>query len=250
MTRRTAIWLGLGGVPASWAFGPGEFWDSKDPAEWSEKEARRVLSRSPWAKEVTIPARDAGNYGDMAGSGGGARAGGMGGGGMGGAGVGGGGMGGGGMGGGGSRSRGADSASAAQLDTRALVRWESAVPVSQAEHKPLPPEATNYYVVSVTELPVRDRWSQEDPEIARREMQDSVIRSTALQRKGKDDLHPERLEMGEKDGQRIVIFYFARSVQPITIEDKEVSFTSTIGIFEVRARFPLKEMVYRGRLEL
>jgi len=52
MTRRYAILAGVG-FPASLALASGEFWNDKKPSEWSEKEAKKLLTKSPWAKEVT-----------------------------------------------------------------------------------------------------------------------------------------------------------------------------------------------------
>src|SRR5688572_31845543 len=57
ITRRRAI-LACLGMPASsagfriWAVSPGEFWNEKNSAEWSEDEIQRLLTKSPWAKEV------------------------------------------------------------------------------------------------------------------------------------------------------------------------------------------------------
>ena len=59
LTRRDWIRLGLG-VPAglaaipSWGFASKEFWDAKPYSEWSSSEVERMLTKSPWAKEVAI----------------------------------------------------------------------------------------------------------------------------------------------------------------------------------------------------
>src|SRR5665213_2401202 len=34
------------------AFGASDFWNKKDPAEWSEKERDDLKTKSPWAKKV------------------------------------------------------------------------------------------------------------------------------------------------------------------------------------------------------
>lgn len=108
-----------------------DFWKTKPYAEWTEKEIKKILTNSPWAKDVTTsfggPA--AGGAGGGGGRGGGGRRGGGGGGGMGGGGGSedasggeGGAAGGGGMGGGGG----------AAPTLTAKVRFQTALPVKQA----------------------------------------------------------------------------------------------------------------------
>lgn len=74
-----------------------DFWKTKPYTEWTEKEIKRVLTNSPWAKEVSapMPGGSGGGAGGGGGRGGGRKGGGGGGGGMGGGGGEGGGEGGG-----------------------------------------------------------------------------------------------------------------------------------------------------------
>jgi len=44
-------------------------------------------------------------------------------------------------------------------------------------------------------------------------------------------------------------FYFSR-IDPISPKDGQVTFTSKLGPIEIKAKFPVKEMVYQGKLEL
>jgi hypothetical protein len=46
--------VGVAAVPA-WAFASKEFWDTKPYSEWNSSEVERMLTKSPWAKEVVIP---------------------------------------------------------------------------------------------------------------------------------------------------------------------------------------------------
>jgi hypothetical protein len=50
LTRRGLIWL------APWSllygFGDKDFWNSKDPDNWSSEEVSKLLRKSPWAKEI------------------------------------------------------------------------------------------------------------------------------------------------------------------------------------------------------
>ena len=78
ITRRNCILSGLGAALSARISGAAEFWNSKEPAEWSEEDISRVLNKSPWAKETTIHFRQDLMYGP---GGGGGRRGGRGGGG-------------------------------------------------------------------------------------------------------------------------------------------------------------------------
>src|ERR1039457_2953158 len=59
----------------------GEFWQDKKPSDWSEKDVKRLLTKSPWAKEGTV-AFNMERMGGMPGGGGPPMGGGMGPGGM------------------------------------------------------------------------------------------------------------------------------------------------------------------------
>ena len=205
-------------------------WKDKKPADWSDKDAQRVLTGSPWAKSVSaemdfsrMGGGGFGGGGGMRGGGGGGgmRGGGGGGGGMGGPGGGGGGMGegpgGGGMGGPGGGME----------APKFVVRWESAMPVREAAAKSEDPVAAKiaelakeYYVVSVSGTrmmgggPGGGQRPQQDPS-RMQDMQKRMIEATSLKRKGKDPIVPTSVQMvrGEK-GMRTV-FLFPRSVTRI-----------------------------------
>jgi hypothetical protein len=105
-----------------------DFWDKKPPVEWSGDEIDRLVTHSPWAKQVNAEFKA--SEGDRShGGGGGLRL-------PGGIGFpGGGGMGGGRMG-GGRGGHGGHTGSAPQY--KGTVRWESAKPVLEALKTPLP----------------------------------------------------------------------------------------------------------------
>jgi hypothetical protein len=46
-----------------------------------------------------------------------------------------------------------------------------------------------------------------------------------------------------------ILFYFPKA-EPITLGDKTVEFRLIAGRTEIRKKFPLKEMEYKGKLEL
>jgi hypothetical protein len=219
-----------------------EFWNTKAPAAWSEKEVERILTRSPWTRAATSEFKPRGmrQGGEMPPPGGGPPMG------EGQAGPGPGGMGGPGGGGpGGPR------------EFNARVRWESARPVREALKERLPKDYDGYYVIAVHGLPQmrRPRGQQEggpniDPDQMRKRMVERMKESTTLSRKGKDPAKPERIETTTVEDASIFLFFFPRGEAPITLEDKELTFATQFGPMEMKATFPLKEMLYQGKLEL
>ena len=261
-SRRTALLLALG-APAlrSWAAGK-EFWTDKKPADWSNGEIQQMLSKSPWAKEVMVsfnPGQMGGQGGEPRGGGRGGRVGGggMGGGGAmgGGQGIGGQGMGGpgGGMGGRGGAETGDPEVGNRPPQFRALVRWESAMPVSEAMRKQPPAEAAEFHVISVSGMPMMGAGRRGpaaggpiDEAERKREMLERMRESTQLQRKGKDPIYPATVAQAQGG----LLFAFARDFQPIKLEDREVTFVSKMGPMELKVKFALKDMVYNGQLTL
>ncbi|MSV35601.1 MAG: hypothetical protein EXQ47_08400 [Bryobacterales bacterium] len=56
VTRRTFVRLSAG-FPVlltadAWAFGAKDFWDTKPSSDWSSDEIDRMLTKSPWAKDM------------------------------------------------------------------------------------------------------------------------------------------------------------------------------------------------------
>ncbi len=264
ITRRTSLLLALGARAfPSWAAAK-EFWIAKKPADWSDSDVQQMLSRSPWAKEAMVSFNPAQVGGEGPGGGRGGRGGA--GGGMGGpGGMGGGrGMGGQGMGGPGGDPGGPGGRAGADTGDpdvgmrppqfRALVRWETALPVTEATRKQPPAEAAEFHIISVGGMPMmgagrRGRGGAEGPvdeTERRREMLERMKESTQLQRKGKDPIYPAQVAQAQGG----LIFSFARDFQPIKLEDKEVTFLSKAGPLELKVKFPLKDMVYNGQLAL
>jgi hypothetical protein len=221
MTRRQAILAGLGfptalaALPA-WAFDSKEFWKEKMPSEWTEGEIQQLLSKSPWAKEGSI--HDTGQRGPLSSSRPPARRGGRGG-----------------------SQAGSGASTSVPFQWKATVRWESALPVRAALNRGDPGETPTDYVLNVLgEVPAIDTTSS-DADLKDHTKLEHSGDSIKLSRAGpapKNSLSP--------DG---TLFYFSRLLA-LRPEDKEVSFSTKLGPLEIKCKFALKDMFYRGNLEL
>ena len=230
-------------LPVALAFGvavslASDFWEKKKFPDWSESEAGRMLSDSPWARPVLI------SLGSMAGSTGGLQPAERGSGGK-------------------SCSACADRASPmvgrAQLPTLAgsislIVRWRTALPVKQAvaklrfgEETANSPTAREFldrqettYIVSLSGLPA----------IAVPDDLEQVKASASLNVKGRPPIPAEHVQ-GSGAGSLALVFPKGQGGNHvITLEDREVEFRVKLGAISVSRKFKPKEMVYRGKLEL
>lgn len=235
ITRRLLIRGALSSAAATFVFqakaAKGEFWNEKQPDAWSASEIEKLLSRSPWAKEAEV---DLDLDGFAGGPPGGDPPGGFPGGGP----PGGGFPGGGPMGGG---------------QFKPVIRWESAKPIQDARKKGAADDFAKYYVLSLSGTPRNGApatpFGDDDADPrrpGREQMQANLRQSTQLQIKGKAPLKPERIEPSETG----IMFLFSRDDHPIKRDDKEVSFQTKLGPLQLKAKFALKDMLYRDQLEL
>ena len=226
LTRRTLFLLTSAGL--AWA-ASGDFWNKKAPSDWTPEEVDQLLSKSPWAKQVTATAtRQQGDYGQ--GQPGGQYPGGGGGGyppmgrvpGM------------GYPGGGGRRGRGYPGGQGAGMSMKGTVRWDSAKPMLEASKIKLPEKMDHHYVLRVDGFPVGD------------ENQDELKQAATIQPKNKEIAGCAAIE---KNGSNSSWYFgFSKDTITLTPDDKEVDFTARIGRYLVKAKFNLKEMLYHGEL--
>jgi len=230
ITRRQAVLTALGfpsllGVVPATALASKEFWNEKKPSDWTDAEIHQLLNQSPWAKEGSISdTTRRGSLGSPA-AGGGA-----------------------GVGGGGRRAaRSTGSArtetpgTGPQLTWKATVRWESALPVREALQRGTPGELPEDYILNVFgEVPAAD------PDSGFAILKDN----TTLEHKG-DRIKLNRVELapGNSVSEAGTLFYFSRLLA-LKLEDKEAIFTTKLGPLKVKCKFTLKDMLYRGNLEL
>jgi hypothetical protein len=239
-----------------------DFWTAKKPEDWNEKEAKKMAASSPWAK--TISGSMQGGAGALPSGGGRIRGGGSRGGGGGIASAEMGGMGGrgggddmgGGMGGGGGAMGGG------MPTTKAVVRWESAVPVREAQKRlevksGLREEALkDFYVVSFTLLGRGMARGGEGaqkkgggPQEARAALAQRIGQATRLEHKGKGIHKPEKLSVIDSPEGMTILFFFSRA-DALAEGDKEVTFATRVMAEQFQAKFNLKDMKFGGKLEL
>ena len=137
------------------------------------------------------------------------------------------------------------------------VRWASALPVRLAEAKsdggaidPAAMKPLNQYVIAVSEFPKSGfgssgTRSSDDTDDAR--LADHLKTITVLT-VGHERLNPTKVELNQGRDARAV-FYFDKS-EPVTVHDKDAEFRITGERMEIRKKFALKEMEFRGSLEL
>lgn len=239
--------LALGSAAAA-----SDFWHSKPPDAWSEKETDQLLNNSPWARPVEIIATDlslASRVGGLQGR----RLGGFGGFGRPG--------GGGGAGGDGAGNLGGGSFLPSPQRLRITIRWTSAWPIVRAvarkrgngpsEGGSGPPavkrDGTDHgaepdayvYRVAVVRIPLGiDVGSDEE-----------LVAATSLVGRDGRVRHADSVRFGYEDDLQTLEFAFARTT-PLTVADRMVEFKTRLGNSPIKARFRLDQMVIAGRTAL
>jgi hypothetical protein len=236
-----------------------DFWEkTPDYRDWALRDVQDMLYKSPWVARVDLTP-PGGGAGPGGGPGGGRGGGGFGGGGGGGFGAGGGGGGrGGGMGGG--------------MPQRPplYVRWQSARPVKEAisrarmgsegggsltaEQQQWLDNVGEHCVIAISGLPPRMGMLAENAA--------HLAETAFLERKGKEPIQASSAE-GMANERNVELYFLFPRTDPIVEDDKQVEFTATLhgpaGDGEdrqrrrglpVKARFKLKDLVYKGELAL
>lgn len=135
------------------------------------------------------------------------------------------------------------------------IRWDSALPVREAllrsrlgDHLSAPRDSNESlnqpekdYIVTVIGLLTNDQ--SKDRERGRKEL----MPAAKLVRAGKPPIRPENVELDASAG--AIQLFFPRTV-PISLNDKEVTFQLQFGSMTIEKKFRLKPMTYRGKLEL
>jgi hypothetical protein len=254
-----------------------DFWNKKAPTDWTTEEVDRLITKSPWAKQVKAqyaageePSGDdaenpggtntRGRYpGGSTGPGGGYPGGGTS-------------TGTGGYPGGTGRSSGGISlpgiggipipglggkgrGRGAASPYEGTVRWESARPILEAMKSPLPEAFEGRYVISVSGIPLlRDRSmgaaEEDDSTASRRREKEDIDRLkglSSLEPRGRDPVQADLVTRQVATGSSF-LFGFSRKLLPLETRDTDFLFTTTMGRLVVKAHFVPKEMLYHGEL--
>lgn len=225
MKQRLSLFVGL--TLSLWA---ADFWQTKPYTEWNDKETQKLLNSSPWAREVELP-MGGGPSAPTAGAPGGGR--------------------------GGRGGPAGDVPVAGPLSVNVLLRWQTALPVKQALARIkfgkevansadaktfLEQQETTYLIVVSGVPPMMMAGPQE-------QLKSALKSQTALSVKGKGILAPSEVQITPNNKLVDVYLSFPR-IAPLTLDDKEVEFSTRIGPSAVRSKFRLKDMVFNGMLEL
>jgi hypothetical protein len=218
-------------------------WKTKPAAEWTEEDARLVLSSSPWARDISATVtrrltedqlREGGQMGQPRG-----------------------------VGNDGVDPKGSGPTVSPNVlsgrggDDRSLrsfarpitlkLRWESALPIRLAElksHEIEPPTlGGDGYYIAVYGVPGGD--FKGDP----KQLGEPLKNLAALKREGKKDVKPIRVEVFQRESGVVVVYIFPLSAE-ITKKDQRIQFEAHIGRIVFAHNFELSEMEFVGRLEL
>lgn len=266
--NRLSHWI-LPALAVVAAFAAEETWKTKQIAEWSDAEAKDVLTDSPWSK-TTTPAMKAQQSQNRQGMG--QRRGGMGGGYPGGGGIGfpGGGIGsrrgggypgggggypggGGGYPGGGGGYPGGGSQNGQNYPNRDSVeppkltlRWETALPVRAAEmktHDMTPQSDDKHYTLAIYGVP--ERLVSGD----HTKLEDQIKKATVLKRDGKKDVKATSIDIIDRPEGAVILCFFPNSAE-ISKQDRRVEFNSQVDRMQIVQSFYTEDMVWQGKLEI
>jgi hypothetical protein len=227
-----------------------DFWQGKPYTDWSDKEIQKLETNSPWSKQVPVSLGGGGGQdtgrGKRGGGGGNGdidstlgSGGGSGGGGRGGAQDGGGGMG---AGGGASVTITVSWRTALALRQAVAKEKFGAEVATSADAKKLVEEDPKYYGILVSGLPGRALHAND-------KLKDALLKNTSLQVKGKDPIQPADVQTGGNEQRALVLFLFPRTAA-LSVDDKDVEFSTRLGQITVKQKFHLKDMVFNGKLDL
>jgi len=218
-------------------------WKIEPAAQWTEEEAKQLLTRSPWAREIKAvmtrrltedQLREGGQMGQHRG-----------------------------VGNEGVNPKGSGpkvspnvfsgpggddrSARSRPQSITLRLRWESALPVQIAElkaHEIEPPTLEgDGYRIAVYGVP--GAGFKGSPE----QLGEPLKNLAALKREGKKDVRPVRVEVFQRDEDLVVVYLFPLSAE-ISEKDGRVQFYVHIGRIVFTETFDLTEMEYMGKLEL
>ena len=243
LTRRGVLALAAGASTGR-LFAASDFWNKKDPKDWTNDEIDRLTTNSPWAKPVTAQIeqsdRNGTVYDPSSGQGsptGRPRIG------LGIPGIGGyPGSGTGWPGSGGGRSP--RSGRGGAYPVRGTVLWESAPPVMDALKPDFPEGFEGHLVITLGGFP----WPPYNGDRSEDDDLDSLKSVTYLKPERGSSIQPGLVKKPFSSGPGRILFGFSRDLVRLSADDREVLFTTRLGRSPIQAKFVPKEMLYRGKL--
>jgi hypothetical protein len=244
LNYRAVVWLMFASAMAAallTAQDPG--WIGKQPAQWTEQDARQLLNASPWVHNIPgvitrrlteDQLREGGEMGQPLGvgnegidpKGSGPKV---------------------------SPNifsgRGGDDRSERSFARPITLKicWQSAMPVRLAElkaHIVEPPTLdSDGYEIAVYGIPGAS--FKGDP----KQLGDPLMKTAALKREGKKDAKPVRVEVFQRQDGLVVVYLFPLSAE-ISKRDTQVRFEALIGRISVAHTFDVQQMEFLGKLEL
>lgn len=233
MRRKLAGTLGVW-VLACAALVAADFWEDEEFTSWSDRDVQKMLTDSPWSKQVNIVMGGLREEETSRFTGDGVN-----------------------FGGGGGRRGGGDGGFSGIRRTRVSVVWINALPVRQAmvrnligRNGAIPPEGEQFlseedpfYTVAIVGLPPAFEVLGQ--------MVNEVLAETTLQRDDKDPIEPIDIGFLREGDQSIRVMFMFPRTDPITLDDREVEFITRLGsITEIKRKFRLRDMQVDGRLLL
>jgi hypothetical protein len=129
------------------------------------------------------------------------------------------------------------------------LRWESALPIRVAELKsrvigpPTSAAADDGYVLAVYGVPTAR--VKGDP----RTLGEPLKSQAVLRREGKKDVRPSSVEVFQREDGMVIVYLFPLSAE-ISKKDQRIEFDARIGRLGIAQSFDVEEMQFQGRLEL
>lgn len=136
------------------------------------------------------------------------------------------------------------------IEFPALARWETAKPVRLAGGPEVPELTGKFYVIRLRGLPLLPPKAGQTDSSRNAAMLDAIKDGSVLERKNKPAIRCAHLFAGSGTAATEVLLFFPRDPDPIMLADKVVTLDSSFAFYHLSIKFSLKEMVYRGELTL
>ncbi len=195
-----------------------EFWNTEQPESWTAQEIQDLITKSPWAKPVSAEVKAYSPLSTNASGRG--RRGGI----------------------GNTTGRAGANSGEGSPKFSGVVRWASAKPIRLALKLQFPPSLADHFVISVSGLPIVSGHSSDDSS----DSYDGLKAQTSLQVKGQEAITPGVIEPDKNETSTL---YFGFLPQLVQLDgDKTVTFSTVMAPLNVKVKFELKQMKFKGEL--